>query len=766
VESRLVLAAYALLALLVAFYPAFFGELPVPATAVLTLLPGGPAPPETNELADVPTEFLPWSRAVADSYRSGHLPLRFAANGCGTPLWANPQAQAVTPTTLFHLALPESWASALAAALKLFLAAAGAFLFVRSRRIGRVAAAFAGFAFGFSLFFTTWMHFPHSYAHAWLPWSLLAVERLASGLPGGFRATLAVVVLLLLGGYPEGEFYVAVAASAFFALVLAARRPAPREALSRLGLAAAAAVLGAGLTAAYVLPAAFAVSRGERSRLAEISSGAPGQSLSLSDFGRPPTYWTIARFWVVPEAQGNPRDGDKFGPYSFAGRTSGYAGILVLALALGTFFRRRPGRTVVVCRIVIAILVLYLLWYRPLRFVLERTPGLREVSLRLTTNRAAEVLVLLLALLSAAALDRLRDGKDRNPARAGVALALAGVTAVGIEYVSAAGRPAVTPVRAFSFLFPVVALGALLFLLFRRDSLRTRRAIVALVVIGTAIDLLRIGARFNPGTPPELYYPMTPQIRQLQTRSQGGRFATSESTMTGVAFMYGLEDVRAHDPVASADYAEALAATAGYTGLEDYAARVKRLDAPFLTFLNVRALLASDGEVRGAAGRPAILPERLEGVPDTVALTERLSRETDFTKTAYAIGASESFSGDAAVLWMKRVRPDKIRIGVRTTAPRLLVLPETNDGGWTAESQGTPYPTLLVNRAFLGVRVPAGERTIVCRYVPPGMRAGFAASAFSLAVLAGLAIGRRVRSPGRRSDRAPTAVPDDRSPDR
>jgi hypothetical protein len=321
-------------------------------------------------------------------------------------------------------------------------------------------------------------------------------------------------------------------------------------------------------------------------------------------------------------------------------------------------------------------------------------------------------------------------------------------------------------VRAFSFLFPAVALAALLFLLFLRDSLRVRRAIVALVVIGTGIDLLRIGARFNPGTPPELYYPVTPQIRQLQARSRAGRFASSEATMTGVASMYGLEDVRAHDPVASADYAEALAATAGYTGLEDYAARVTRLDAPFLPFLNVRAVLASDGEVRGAAGRPGIFPKLLEGAPDAAALTERLSRETDFTETAFAIGASESFSGDAAVLWVKRVRPDKIRIGVRTTAPRLLVLPETNDGGWTAESQGTRYPTLSVNRAFLGVRVPAGERTIVCRYVPPGMRGGFAASAVSLVVVACLVIRRRLRSPGRRSDRAPTAVPDDRSPDR
>ena len=43
-----------------------------------------------------------------------------------------------------------------------------------------------------------------------------------------------------------------------------------------------------------------------------------------------------------------------------------------------------------------------------------------------------------------------------------------------------------------------------------------------------------------------------------------------------------------------------------------------------------------------------------------------------------------------------------------------LYLVDNNDGGWGAESTGAKLPTLVVDHALLGVRVPAGERTVVC----------------------------------------------------
>jgi hypothetical protein len=738
------LFAFGLLALGVAFFPALSGQIPAPASSAVLLLPDGPAPPEINELSDVPTEFLPWSRAVAQAYRGGRLPFRLAANGCGTPLWANPQAQAVTPTTLLYLLLPEAWGSAASGAVKLFLGAAGALLFLRQRGLSLPASGWAGFAYGFSLSAATWLHFPHTYPYALLPWALWALERLARGKPGGFRSSLAVVFLLLLGGYPEGELYVAAAGLAYFLALVLRERVAAREKVRRLSRAVAASLLALGLSAAYLLPATLAIVRGERS--AQVQKFPPPRpTLSVSDFLRPPLYWDVARFWVVPEAQGNPRDQDKFGPYSFAGRTSGYAGILILALALACFFWRRAPAGVRWARRGAVFLALYVTWYPPLQYLVRTVPGLRTASLRLTTNRATAILILLLGFLAASMLDRLRRGERTGPVAAVAAALLLALVLVAGEYFRQPGRPPFDFIRAARFLVPLLLLLVALLLPLLGRGGWARAALPAFLAAGTAIDLLRLGARFNPGTLPEHYYPETPAVQRLQRASEGGRFAASAVAMTGLAPMYGLQDVAVHDPVAPSDYQEVLAAAAGYTGPGEYLARVTRLDAPLLDFLNVRARLlpGREGAIRASASSPAFLPERLVGVGDRGELLRRVSTETDFTRSAYALGPSQSFRGSARIVSFERRSPEEIRVRVSSDHPRLLAVPESNDGGWTCRADGRRLPTLVVNGAFLGVRIPAGETTIVCRYTPPGFREGAVLTGVSLFVAIGLVARRR-----------------------
>jgi hypothetical protein len=742
-NSRRILVSLGALAVLTAFYPVFFGLLPVPASSALDIIPGAHPPPERNELGDVPAQFLPWTSAVADAYRAGRLPLRFAANGCGTPLWANPQAQAVTPTTLLALALPVSWASAAAAAVKLFLAASGAFLFFGDLGLSACAAAWAAFAFGFSLHATCWMHFPHTWPIALLPWCLRGLRRVARGEPGGARALFFPVLLLLCGGYPEGELVVAVSGALFFIVLVARARIAPGESVRRFGLASAASLLALGLTAVYSLPVFLAVRRGERAVQADRGAlAAPAPRISSRDLLRPPLYWEILRFWIVPEAQGNPRDGDKFGPYSFAGRASGYAGILVLAFAIATAFRRRAPSPVAWARGAFLLLALYALWYPPLSKLLQAAPGIRDVAVRMTTNRAYTVMVLLAALLAAFELDRLRAGGSPRATRRGVLAALAAVGIVAAEYARTPGRPPLTAWRAGSFVLPVVLLLASLVLLAGRTSQARRRVLVVFLLAGTAVDLLRLSARFNPGTRPGDYYPVTPEVRALQKAAAGGRFAADGTLLTGLAYMYGLEDVRVHDPVAPADYEDVLGVTAGYTGPDEYGARIARLNAPILDFLDARARL-SDGEALETRATPrAVLPQRVVGAAGEAELLEALGRETDFLRRAHRLGASEEFSGAAEILAYERPRPEELRLRVRSESPRLLVVPETTDGGWTAEGNGASLPTLTANGAFLAVRIPSGETEIVCRYLPPGLRTGAAISGACLGAFL-LAISRR-----------------------
>ena len=741
VTDRRALLLFAALAILTAFYPAFFGELPVPAGGARLLLPDPSPPPDRNdELADVSAQYLPWTTAVVEAYRAGRLPLRFSANGCGTPLWANPQAQVLTPTTLFAVILGPAWGFGAAAAVKFWLAAAGAFLFVRRRGLSRAASTWAALAFGFSLQMTAWMHFPLTWPLSLLPLTLLALDKVARGERGGFAATVAVVALLLFGGYPEGEFFVALCGVAFFFVLLGSRPDPPGQGLRRLGLAAAAALLGLGVTAVFTLPAAIAIGRSERSVQVARGTHRLRPTLVARDFLQPPIYWDIARFWVVPEARGNPRDEDKFGPYSFAGRASGYAGILVLAFALATYFRRGAPRTVRLARWGVVAAALYLLWYPPLVFLLQATPGLSQLSTRLTSNRANGILVLLLAVLAASELQRIRAGGRTTATRAALAILVFATALVFREYALTPQRPPLTVWRAMSFALPALLLVGCFALLTGRLTERRRRVLVVFLLAGTAVDLLRIGARFSPGTRREDWFPATPKMRELQQASRGGRFAAASGALSGMAAMYGLEDVRVHDPMAPADYEDVLGAAAGYTGPAEFGARVTNLDAPILDFLNTRARLRPDSAISSRPAPEAVFPDRLLGAADPGMLLDRLGAETDFLSRAHVVGPGEEFSGSARILAYSRPRPEEVRVRVSTDSPRVLVIPETTDGGWTAQGNGAALPTLTANAAFLAVRVPAGETEIVCRYTPPGLRAGTAISAASAGLLALLAL--------------------------
>jgi Bacterial membrane protein YfhO len=748
------LALYAFAAILVAFFPVLFGRLPVPADSVGQLLPDEHFASANPQLSDVATQFLPMARAARVAWLGGRLPFRDPSVGCGAALWANPIAQVAVPTSWLLIALPVAWAFAVAAAVKLFFAAVGAFLFLRRRHLSAFAAGWGGFAYGFSLSMTGWLYFPHSYPAALLPWVLVGLERLARGERGGFLSAVAAVLLLLLGGHPESEFLVALAGAAFLLAVIAGAPLRPSEKLRRLGAAFGAAFLAAAMSAAYTIPATIAVAQGERAELTARGIAAAHPHLEIADFVRLPVWWKAARFWIVPEAQGNPRDGDAFGVGAFAGRAGGYAGILVLALALGSFGRGRAPRSVQLARCALILLIPYVLWYRPLRWLLEVLPGVREIIMRLDTNRADVLAVLLLAFLAATQFDHLRQEEVPGRPQKVVLAALAGAVLFLGAYFFFAHRPLWTLWRATSFLLPVLLLAGAFLLLSSRNGRSV--ALAGLLLGGTALDLLRIGARFDPGTRPADYYPETGAIRRIREASAGGRFAIPGVALTGLGAFYGLQDIRVHDPVASAAYEDVLRHTLGDTGPEEYFQRITRMNGAFLDFLDVRALSTSDGRtvIRRGSAESAFLPDFLVGVPSRKDLLERLATETDFRSRAFFEGTTERFTGAAEVLSEKRIAPETMTLRVRTEHARVLILPESQDGGWTAAADGREVPTFVANGAFLGIRVPAGESTLSVSYRPPGAGPGALLSLAGISTFLLLVLGntvkrkREARSPG------------------
>ena len=150
------------------------------------------------------------------------------------------------------------------------MAALGTFLLGRALGMGGAGAFLAGLAFGFGLWFVTWLSWPLDSVWAWLPWLLWLADRVVRRPSRAAVAALALVVALqFFGGHPESSFHVLAAAALFSLLPLSrAGRAAWPRAIGRLALG-----LGAGIALAAVALLPFAdllrhsadlASRGER----------------------------------------------------------------------------------------------------------------------------------------------------------------------------------------------------------------------------------------------------------------------------------------------------------------------------------------------------------------------------------------------------------------------------------------------------------------------------------------------------------------------
>lgn len=199
-------------------------------------------------LSDVPLQFLPWRDIVTDAYRHGQLPLLNRFAGSGSPLWENPQAAVLFPTTLLGLPFSTFAWPLFAAQIKLLLALIGTFLVARRFGASAEAAIFTAIAYSFGAFTIAFLLFPHTNVTVLLPWVLLGIDAAAESWRGA--ALFAIVLFLLFaGGHPESVLHTAMLAVPYG--LGSARRHGPRQAGPRI---VAAGLVGTLLAAPLLLP--------------------------------------------------------------------------------------------------------------------------------------------------------------------------------------------------------------------------------------------------------------------------------------------------------------------------------------------------------------------------------------------------------------------------------------------------------------------------------------------------------------------------------
>ncbi|HEX4140332.1 MAG TPA: hypothetical protein VHY09_08290 [Candidatus Methylacidiphilales bacterium] len=296
----------------------------------------------TAKGTDTISEFVAWRAYLADSLRSGHIPLWNPYTYGGQPFLGGFESAVLYPPNWLFVVMPLGPALNFSFLLHLILLGWGMQRWAASRGLSPWAAGLAGLIVPLS-----GAVFPHVYAGhlsnictmAWAPWIFLGLERGARGDLRGYFLASAGICLQILAGHVQYVFYTAIAAGLHAIVLVAAGAKTPghgwglrrwRPLLGVAGVYVAAAFLGA----AQLLPSFAASVDSIRQQKLDYTFAAmfgfsPENFLTLiapGFFGSidTPLYWGRCYFWEMSLFMGA-------------------ASLLLLALALAVPARRRQG---------------------------------------------------------------------------------------------------------------------------------------------------------------------------------------------------------------------------------------------------------------------------------------------------------------------------------------------------------------------------------------------------------------------------------------
>jgi hypothetical protein len=301
-----------------------------------------------------------------------------------------------------------------------------------------------------------------------------------------------------------------------------------------------------------------------------------------------------------------------------------------------------------------------------------------------------------------------------------------------------------------------------------------------LVLAGVlVVDLAPWAIQSLPKGDPRLFYPETPFIGALvdEVNNRG----SCRAAALGVGFypsslsMHGVTDVRYHNPVAFAPYAQLLAAAFDFHREDrpyEYFSTFGRPERLLLDFLNVGFVVS---------GRER-MPRRFEPVEEASAGWLRIYRNRRILPRAFiaidtrAVDGSETVettvtNPDPRVVILNRDEvgswqpephrwspkfvvvtsdvPGRVSLTVKGKGERLLATSLTHPFGWRATADGQRLRTVTINHAFVGVIVPADAHDVELRFIPPGFTTGLALFAVGAIFIIGLLLWPVVRRPNR-----------------
>jgi hypothetical protein len=631
--------------------------------------------PEMNDLV---LQIVPWAHQVRESWKSLHIPLWNASAASGYPLLANAQSSALSVFRILALPFSLGRSFAVEAALKILLALTFTYLFCRRRGYAELPSAAGAICFGFSTFMMIWLHFPMGSAAAFLPAVVYCADVVIDGATFAKIVFMALVVAsMIFCGHPEAVLHVFLFTTLYVAwIVFVERRYATsRDATRHSAALGIAVLLGVLLSAPLLMPFAEAVTKSYRYLRMKSEPEVVNRFVGRSALALLVQPALVARQSIPSPAE----------------TTSGFAGILGMGATIAllvTAARSRRWRTREMLFVALTILFAGITLDWPVFRLI--TPLLRSSSL----GRIRLLLCFLLAVQTAALID-LAAHRDDGAYLFGI------LSATLLLLVASRSSPdAMLRGLEASALVIVVAAAVPV-------SGKLRYGAMIILVAAVITELWSVSRDWLPNLPSSAMYPPTPLISKLVELKSAQHGAPMRIVATeGILFpntsaIFGLQDIRAHDPMAPARYLQILFEAAGYD-VGRYYGRWRNVDTPLLDFLNVKYVVVAPG---------VDLPDR--------ARYRRVYDGPDgrIFQNAHVLPRFFSVQRGATV-GIVAAESDRYHLQINASTPSLVASSIPAWPGWKVASRGRSLDTVPINAAFLGFNVPAGRSDVDVWYSP------------------------------------------------
>lgn len=616
--------------------------------------------PMTN---DTVKQILPWMQVVREELGHGRMPLWNRYQFSGYPLLGNGQSAPFAPFFLATLFVPLPGQIVAMAGLKIFVSLLFGWLFLRDEGVSEPAAWFGSTVYSFSVFQTVYLFYPLTSVTALLPAAAFALRRCVRNDQPRSAVLLALVTAAVAaGGHPESAAHIAVACAIL--LLFEWRRPFRPVLAATAGLA-----LSAPAWAPVVEQALLSV------RAASLAV-APHPAIP------PVAAWLL----LNPDGFGNPSRGNWQWIANYAMAAPSYFGLLPLALLPWA----RRGRDWLLAIAAALLFVVAMNWTAVGRAI-NAVPPLSLIA----PDRLRFVVCFFVAIVAARALSR----------GAGLRVLVSGVAVLGLALYLLRAQWGVT--LGWQSAAGVIALAAFL-LMAAVDALRgrmngvssTASPVVAWAAFVAVLgELFTFNVGFNVPVSRAWFRPPMPileRLRELAPREPFRVVGHDWTLLPNAATQYGLEDVRGHDPMGLAAYARFFDRVAADDPSSDVK-RVQEVDRPELAFLGVRFLLTD----------PTVTPSpswilRYEG-PDGKLFESTRARRRFFAPRA-----------DARVGAIVQESPTRLRVEIDAARETVIASSQVYAPGWRVEGA----KLIPLQGTFIGLRVPAGRRTVTLEYRP------------------------------------------------